>query len=381
MGGYLITSGNDIVDEVGGINVTGNVIPHIWYRNITRENGKPYLLAIILLADIRYWYCPTEVRDEANGHIVGWKKKFKGDLLQKTYQQYADFLGESKDAVKRAMDALERLEVIKRHFREVELPGGTKLSNVMYIELLPQRLKELTYPKKEDIQGSDAVPIPSPGISGDPPRKFQGILPGNFGTPSPKILGDPPQKFQDTLPGNFATPSSEILGDSPRKFDGYTKNTTEITQENTSESTYREYNIHPVNQVSCGMKGSVGQTDQIHAYRESIKEHIELDILLRNKDMGQEEVLEIYEVICDMVCFPRENVIMNGASYPWEVVKDQFLKLNYEHICYVLERMKTTTTKINNIRAYLITALYNSLQSIDTYYQQEAMHDMYGFHE
>ena len=50
--GYL-TSGNIIVDAMGSINITGNIIPAVWYRTITKENGKPYLLAIVILAGIR----------------------------------------------------------------------------------------------------------------------------------------------------------------------------------------------------------------------------------------------------------------------------------------------------------------------------------------
>ena len=81
--GY-ITSGNQIVDAMGMMNISGNVISQIWYSTITRPNGKPYLLAITLLSDIVYWYRPAEERDEQSGRVIGWKKRFKGDLLQKT---------------------------------------------------------------------------------------------------------------------------------------------------------------------------------------------------------------------------------------------------------------------------------------------------------
>ncbi len=43
-----MTSGNETVDAMGMMNISGNVIPQIWYSTITRENGKPYLLAITL---------------------------------------------------------------------------------------------------------------------------------------------------------------------------------------------------------------------------------------------------------------------------------------------------------------------------------------------
>ena len=64
--GYL-TSGNVIVDTMGTINISGNIIPAIWYRTITKENGKPYLLAIVILADIVYWYRPSWVEKEIFG--------------------------------------------------------------------------------------------------------------------------------------------------------------------------------------------------------------------------------------------------------------------------------------------------------------------------
>ena len=114
--GYL-TSGNEIVDAMGSINISGNIIPAIWYKTITKENGKPYLLAIVILADIVYWYRPSEVRDQGTGHILGWKKKFSEDILRQSYQYYADLFGESKKTVKTAMDKLEQLQVIRREFR------------------------------------------------------------------------------------------------------------------------------------------------------------------------------------------------------------------------------------------------------------------------
>ena len=145
--GYL-TSGNEIVDAMGSINISGNIIPAIWYKTITKENGKPYLLAIVILADIVYWYRPSEVRDQGTGHILGWKKKFSEDILRQSYQYYADLFGESKKTVKTAMDKLEQLQVIKREFRTVSYVDGLVCNNVMYVELKPDMLYRLTFPEE-----------------------------------------------------------------------------------------------------------------------------------------------------------------------------------------------------------------------------------------
>lgn len=77
MNGGIYSTGNEIVDENAKLNISGNIIPQVWYRTIIRESGKPNLTAIIILADIVYWYKPTEIRDEGTGQVIGVRKKFK----------------------------------------------------------------------------------------------------------------------------------------------------------------------------------------------------------------------------------------------------------------------------------------------------------------
>ena len=144
------SSGNAAVDVVGTINITGNVTPNNWYKRIVRENGKPNLLAIALLSDIVFWYRPIEVRDESSGNTIGWKKKFRGKMLQKSYQDYAEFFGESKRSIKAALDYLESIGVIKKVFMDYVTEANTKIPNVMYIDLEPQKLEKLTFDEEPD---------------------------------------------------------------------------------------------------------------------------------------------------------------------------------------------------------------------------------------
>ena len=140
----IFTSGNKIVDQSSQLNISGNIIPQAWYKSIVRENGKPHLTAIVILADIVYWYKPTEIRDEGSGQLVALKKKFKADLLQRSYQQIADEFGISKKEATNAIIFLEKLGVIQRVFRNLVVNGIT-VTNVLFIELKVERLKELTY--------------------------------------------------------------------------------------------------------------------------------------------------------------------------------------------------------------------------------------------
>ena len=60
----LYSRGNEAVDAIAGMNISGNMIHKNWYKNVIKENGKPYLLAIQILAEIVYWYKPSEEKDE-----------------------------------------------------------------------------------------------------------------------------------------------------------------------------------------------------------------------------------------------------------------------------------------------------------------------------
>lgn len=147
-----LNTGNPIVDEINQIEIKGNIIPAVWYKTITKENGKPHLLAINILADIVYWYKPAEVRDEQSGSFIGYRKRFKEDLLQRSYDNLADMFGCSKVEAQRAIVFLETLGVVKRHLRTV-VANHTKLGNVLYIELIPTKLKEITHPEGYPLYG------------------------------------------------------------------------------------------------------------------------------------------------------------------------------------------------------------------------------------
>lgn len=145
MDGGIYSTGNTIVDENAKLNISGNVIPQMWYRTIVRDSGKPNLTAIIILADIVYWYKPTEIRDENTGQVISVKKKFKADLLQRSYQQISEQFGISKKEATNAIIFLEKLGVVKRVFRTVNI-NGLVVNNVLFLELNVNRLWQLTYP-------------------------------------------------------------------------------------------------------------------------------------------------------------------------------------------------------------------------------------------
>lgn len=87
---------------------------------------------------------------------------------------------------------------------------------------------------------------------------------------------------------------------------------------------------------------------------------------------------EIYQTICDVVCVRRKTIRIGGEDYPYELVKARFLKLNYSHAEYVIDRITKNLGKISNIKSYIITSLYNAPTTMNLFIQQEVQHDMYG---
>lgn len=87
---------------------------------------------------------------------------------------------------------------------------------------------------------------------------------------------------------------------------------------------------------------------------------------------------EIVNLLVETVSIERESIRIGGADHPYQLVKNRFLKLEAEHVRYVIDCLKKNTTQVDNIRAYLLTALYNAPGTIDSYYQARVNHDMYG---
>ena len=149
-------TGNAIVNAVGKMAFTGNVIPESWYKTVVAQNGKVNLLAVNILAEIVYWYRPAEIRDERTGDVT-WEKKFADeDYLQKNYAQICDKYNVSVKQAREALIVLETLGVVKRHFRTVQTEMG-KCPNVMYLELIPEVLYTLTYSGADEAGTDESV--------------------------------------------------------------------------------------------------------------------------------------------------------------------------------------------------------------------------------
>lgn len=117
--------------------------------------------------------------------------------------------------------------------------------------------------------------------------------------------------------------------------------------------------------------------EKMETYRALIQDNIDYECFLDKRE--REEIDELVELMVEILMLPDNRVVrIGGADKPVSVVKSRFLKLTYSHIEYVLFSLHRNTSKVANIKAYLLATLYNSSMTMNHYYQAEVNHDLYG---
>ena len=116
--------------------------------------------------------------------------------------------------------------------------------------------------------------------------------------------------------------------------------------------------------------------ESFERYRDLILENIDYDVLASDPHVDREQLDEIVDLVQETVCSTRSRIRIAGNDYPAEVVRSKLLKLNSEHIRFVTDCLKQNTTRIRNIRQYLLTVLFNAPSTMSSYYTALVAHDM-----
>ena len=134
--------------------------------------------------------------------------------------------------------------------------------------------------------------------------------------------------------------------------------------------------IYPAGPKAEPQENGIDMMDAIEVYRQIIYENIAYDVL--SERHGAERMDEVVELILEIICSKRPYIRIAGDEYPAAVVKSRLMKVDSSHVEYVFDCLDKNTTKVRNIKNYLLTALYNSPATIDSYYRAEVNHDLYG---
>ena len=330
------SSGNEIVDRIGQIDFTmcgaANMLLPSWFKTICYDNGKCNLNACVILSEIVGWYKPTPVKDERTGQILGWKAKFKADLLQKNYQDLGETFGLTKRQASEAVVFLEHMGLIRRELRSVTTESGLTLGNVLFIELIVDRLLEVSFPEEE---GTDAV-VPPLTL-----ERERGHV----------IMGEG---------------SRYNVRGVPLERETYTYNTTlDTTSDTTSSSSEKRR--------TCGKN-----EEEEEAYKKLIADNICLNDLMQSEcGRDRERCQMLYEIMCKVVCSKARTIRINSEDMPIEVAKSVFLKIGYDEIVYVCEKLDEPKEKpIGNLEAYLRTLLYNAHTTQNEHWTQKINRDL-----
>lgn len=360
------------VDKMGKLNISGNITPNIWYRTILTETGKPYYLAISILSDIVYWYKPAEIRDEHTGMVIGWKKRFKHDLLQRSYAELESMFGENRRTITRALVALEEMGIIKREFRDIRTKTGHILNNVLFLNLNVNQLYVYTYPTKEwlaekgivirdinDKQDEEDVIIENPEST-----EKKDML------PSGQICQESADKSGKRVLTNLTRGSGQNCQEGVDKSDkrlwtDLTRDSGQNCQKTLDKSvhTNTENSTENTNTENTSSSPFIGARERKSHNQEAdfrVKKQIEYDRLLSEGIAGAELLDEVVRVMSDIYARPRSAVTIAGFDCVYENVVNRFQKITYEHVKNLVERMQKNPKGIKSVQAYLLTALYNT---------------------
>lgn len=209
----------------------------------------------------------------------------------------------------------------------------------------------------------------------------------NFKKSENRTSGSQKIKLQEVRKSNFRKSENQTSGSSeiePQEVRESNPNYTNYNQTYMNQTNYNQTEgsyTNSINQsgITEQKEDAIDTMDNAQSYINLIKDNIDYDHHMIYDDYGKCELYEeLFQVICEVVCVNHKTVRIAGEDYPYELVKSRFLKLNGSHLEYVIGCMQNTTTKITNIKAYMITALYNAPATINHFYQQEVQHDMYG---
>ena len=302
----------------------------------------------------------------------------------------AEELGCSKPTAVKAMAELKEIGLIEKKRRGQGCPDHIYVMNfISYVEDADddgkikdnndtekfQKLKNLTFEKNEEnFKESEkdskfSVAVPFFGNSGE----YNEDVDESTGSKDvDNDAEDESQKLKILNSRNLTSRKQDFL---PQEVKDFAPNNTEY---NNTELNNTSISNH-INQSNRQKVDEIDLMDQTAQYMKLIRENIEYDIFMQDRQWKDRELFEeLYQIICDIVCVPRKTVRISGEEYPYELVKSKFLKLKACHLEYVILCMENNTTKVGNIKSYLTTALYNAPNTMNHYYSSAVNHDLYG---
>ena len=109
---------------------------------------------------------------------------------------------------------------------------------------------------------------------------------------------------------------------------------------------------------------------------EYFPQSLEVDLLLRLCPDDEDTIYQIVDLLVDTCATNRKLLHIAGDNKPAEVVRSRFMKLNADHIRFVLKCLAENSSPIRNMKQYLLASLYNAPTTMQLSYQNQTNHDL-----
>ncbi len=187
---------------------------------------------------------------------------------------------------------------------------------------------------------------------------------------------------------NYENQKSGMMNITIPDFPKSQSNNTDISDINISENKYsetdfketepeREESIHPnLIRSNPSIHGRTPDViERMDACRDVIRENISYESFHDERYHRTGEVDELVELMVEVMQLPDDSVLrIAGTEKLAAVVKSRFMKLNQGHMEYIMSCLTANTKKVGNIKAYLLTVLYNATLTVNNYYTAEVAH-------
>lgn len=282
------------------------------------------------------------------------------------------------------LDADDGIGLVERVRRGLGKPDIIYVKNFVGIERVPD----------EDYSGKSGS-VDNSGEEKQPinPHKHTEVSKANFKRFQNETSGSPKSKPQEVSKPNFKKSENETSGSCKNKLQEVSKEDSIKNNKSNTDMNYTDYNQNNVSENNpinlsvwteySGGHGSIDterdrMMERITATRELIKNNIYYSDLIVSHPHERARIDELVEIMVDACTSESRTIRIGKEDKPQVLVQSRFEKYDYSMMEYVLSCLSDNTTKVHNIKNYLLTTLYNAPLTMDNYYSAEVNHDMYG---
>ena len=163
-------------------------------------------------------------------------------------------------------------------------------------------------------------------------------------------------------------------------------------QENKKESNteYINYSSNPIPSYNPSLEedtadisdsGRERKGQRINNYdlwEKQIKTNVDYESLMINYPYEHQLIDEIISIMVETVMSNRAMIRIVGDDYPFSVVKEKFLQIDYSHMQFIIDCFNegARNTEIKNIKQYIKAVIFNAPTTIDSYYTAKVRYDM-----